>query len=346
MDLPSRQPVGDKATLLRPRDFHECHPISNTLFSAVLPHVPLGCVLSSQIRKSMADAGADVFVCGLLDEVPHSADEAFLPVPIPLRFVHYSPLSYQELDRIGRYQQFCRGSLRMPGDSVLWIRRAEMCRSTPNDLGCSIAGRVHPQPSRKRRRSLASRDSIPPHHGGWGKGVHRPRKSVHRSGGGDEGKNIDAVRRAPRVRIGGWFGIFPPRFSSKLWNSFVIYSSVSSKWILLCAGTDFLQPTTANTIRLPVCHPSPVTSLISYPRLCYSASRQACRVEVHAYEEALDAVRALANEGKRVWIDPDRVNYAFANVVSKDRCAEKAWLGFFEEPKSSCLRCRCTPYRR
>ena len=41
---------------------------------------------------------------------------------------------------------------------------------------------------------------------------------------------------------------------------------------------------------------------------------------MHDYEAALDAVRALAKQGKRVWIDPERVNYAFANVVSKDRC--------------------------
>lgn len=47
---------------------------------------------------------------------------------------------------------------------------------------------------------------------------------------------------------------------------------------------------------------------------------QASQIEVHAYEEALGAVKALAEQGKRVWIDPDRVNYAFANVVPRDRC--------------------------
>ncbi|CAM9471670.1 unnamed protein product [Ectocarpus fasciculatus] len=41
-------------------------------------------------------------------------------------------------------------------------------------------------------------------------------------------------------------------------------------------------------------------------------------VEVHRYEEALDAVRALAKQGKKVWIDPERVNFAFANVVGED----------------------------
>lgn len=54
------------------------------------------------------------------------------------------------------------------------------------------------------------------------------------------------------------------------------------------------------------------------PNRC-SSCRQACGVGVHDYEEALGAVRALAKQGKRVWIDPDRVNYAFANVVAKDR---------------------------
>lgn len=46
---------------------------------------------------------------------------------------------------------------------------------------------------------------------------------------------------------------------------------------------------------------------------------QACGVDVHPYEEALGVVRELAKQGKRVWIDPDRVTYAFANVVPEDR---------------------------
>ncbi|CAM9757186.1 unnamed protein product [Ectocarpus sp. 12 AP-2014] len=41
-------------------------------------------------------------------------------------------------------------------------------------------------------------------------------------------------------------------------------------------------------------------------------------VEVHGYEEALEAVRTLAEQGKKVWIDPERVNFAFANVVGED----------------------------
>ncbi|CAM9678665.1 unnamed protein product [Ectocarpus sp. 13 AM-2016] len=41
-------------------------------------------------------------------------------------------------------------------------------------------------------------------------------------------------------------------------------------------------------------------------------------VEVHGYEEALGAVRTLAEQGKKVWIDPERVNFAFANVVGED----------------------------
>lgn len=49
-------------------------------------------------------------------------------------------------------------------------------------------------------------------------------------------------------------------------------------------------------------------------------SAQASDVEVHAYDDALGAVQRLAEQGKRVWIDPDRVNYAFANVVPRDRC--------------------------
>ncbi|CAN0262014.1 unnamed protein product [Ectocarpus sp. 6 AP-2014] len=36
-------------------------------------------------------------------------------------------------------------------------------------------------------------------------------------------------------------------------------------------------------------------------------------VEVHGYEEAIEAVRMLAKQGKKVWIDPERVNFAFAN---------------------------------
>ncbi|CAM9813886.1 unnamed protein product, partial [Ectocarpus sp. 8 AP-2014] len=41
-------------------------------------------------------------------------------------------------------------------------------------------------------------------------------------------------------------------------------------------------------------------------------------VEVHGYEEALEAVRTLAKQGKKVWIDTERVNFAFANVVGED----------------------------
>lgn len=64
---------------------------------------------------------------------------------------------------------------------------------------------------------------------------------------------------------------------------------------------------------------------IGYPFSTLKDSRrgpalpQASGVEVRGYEEALEAVRALASEGKRVWLDPDRVNYAFANVVAKEK---------------------------
>ncbi|CAM9741765.1 unnamed protein product, partial [Laminaria digitata] len=47
------------------------------------------------------------------------------------------------------------------------------------------------------------------------------------------------------------------------------------------------------------------------------------RQNVHSYEEALGVVRALAEQGKRVWIDPDRVTYAFANVVPEDSLVSK-----------------------
>lgn len=57
-----------------------------------------------------------------------------------------------------------------------------------------------------------------------------------------------------------------------------------------------------------------------FPGNLCSCCRQTCGVDVLEYEEALGATRALAKDGKRVWIDPDRVNYAFANVVAKDRC--------------------------
>ncbi|CAN0368130.1 unnamed protein product [Pylaiella littoralis] len=53
------------------------------------------------------------------------------------------------------------------------------------------------------------------------------------------------------------------------------------------------------------------------------AEMKACGVEVHGYEEALNAVRAHAKQGKRVWIDPDRVNFAFANVVAKSSLVTK-----------------------
>lgn len=50
-----------------------------------------------------------------------------------------------------------------------------------------------------------------------------------------------------------------------------------------------------------------------------SVPLQAARVEIHAYEEALETLRSLAEQGKRIWIDQDRVNYAFFNVVPKER---------------------------
>lgn len=104
-------------------------------------------------------------------------------------------------------------------------------------------------------------------------------------------------------------------------------------------GPDFLQTTTASTSRWVICH------LLKFPWIYYSASRQACGVEVHAYEEALDAVRALAKEDKRVWIDPDRVNYAFANVVSKDRCVVKVLRGIVPKLDMVTLRrkAKCLP---
>lgn len=62
-----------------------------------------------------------------------------------------------------------------------------------------------------------------------------------------------------------------------------------------------------------------LTNWIHVAVLSSYGSLQASGVEVLAYEEALGAVRKLAEEGKRVWIDPDRVNYAFFNVVPKNR---------------------------
>lgn len=58
---------------------------------------------------------------------------------------------------------------------------------------------------------------------------------------------------------------------------------------------------------------------INFISLVTVHSVQASKVEVYAYEEALEAVRVLAEQGKRVWIDPDRVTYAFANLVPRDR---------------------------
>ena len=43
-------------------------------------------------------------------------------------------------------------------------------------------------------------------------------------------------------------------------------------------------------------------------------------MEVHPYDAAMGMVRSLADQGKRVWIDRDRVTFAFSNVVPKDRC--------------------------
>lgn len=59
---------------------------------------------------------------------------------------------------------------------------------------------------------------------------------------------------------------------------------------------------------------APATSLFLY----WIVPRQEHGVEVHGYEEALEAVRTLAKQGKKVWIDPERVNFAFANVVGED----------------------------
>ncbi|CAM9113332.1 unnamed protein product [Discosporangium mesarthrocarpum] len=53
------------------------------------------------------------------------------------------------------------------------------------------------------------------------------------------------------------------------------------------------------------------------------AELEACQVEVRHYEEALKAVRQLAEEGKRIWIDPNRVNFAFHNAVPKDSVVSK-----------------------
>ncbi|CAM9423954.1 unnamed protein product [Sphacelaria rigidula] len=54
-----------------------------------------------------------------------------------------------------------------------------------------------------------------------------------------------------------------------------------------------------------------------------AAELKASNVEVHAYDDALGAVQRLAEQGKRVWIDPDRVNYAFANVMPRERVVSK-----------------------
>ncbi|CAM9489667.1 unnamed protein product [Ascophyllum nodosum] len=45
---------------------------------------------------------------------------------------------------------------------------------------------------------------------------------------------------------------------------------------------------------------------------------KASGVEVHPYDAAMGMVRSLADQGKRVWIDRDRVTFAFSNVVPKD----------------------------
>ena len=153
---------------------------------------PLLFIRSWQIRKSMADEGADVFVCGLLDEVPHSSDDTFPQRRISLHAQrsHFSALfaeaghelAYTVGNGFAEVLERCWAMCCVSGSDV------RKRRSTPFDLGCSIAGCVHPQPPRKRRRALAGRDSVSPRHGGWGKGFHRPRQGVYRSGGGDEGK--------------------------------------------------------------------------------------------------------------------------------------------------------------
>lgn len=53
---------------------------------------------------------------------------------------------------------------------------------------------------------------------------------------------------------------------------------------------------------------------------------------MHDYEEALNAVREHAKQGKRVWIDPNSVNFAFANVVAKDRYAVDQTTRFLKSP--------------
>ncbi len=73
---------------------------------------------SSQIRKSMADVEADVFVCGLLDEVHVRPTKRFSQRKS--RCVSFAILQSLFRSSIGSSatQQFRRGSLRMPGDVV------------------------------------------------------------------------------------------------------------------------------------------------------------------------------------------------------------------------------------
>lgn len=42
-------------------------------------------------------------------------------------------------------------------------------------------------------------------------------------------------------------------------------------------------------------------------------------MDIKAYETALEAVRILVERGKSIWVDPDKVNYAFASTVPKER---------------------------
>lgn len=63
---------------------------------------------------------------------------------------------------------------------------------------------------------------------------------------------------------------------------------------------------------------------------------------MHDYEEALNALRAHAQQGKRVWIDPDSVNFAFANVVAKSRYVWYSSEGNLEHEYLYTLRCQCT----
>lgn len=80
-----------------------------------------------------------------------------------------------------------------------------------------IAGSLHPQHSRKRRRTLTGGDSVPGRCGGRGEGLYRPSEGFCGGGGGDEGERVVVPERKKRQKMAATLSCcsrIPRRFRS------------------------------------------------------------------------------------------------------------------------------------